>query len=144
MTAPGRLGDDAVRFDIEPFDGEVFEGEAIVAAEWVDVCAFDDLEPDRGVAALVGDVPVAVFRCWPDDSLHAVANIDPYTGASVIARGVVGSVGDRPVVASPLGKQRFDLRTGEAVDDGAAVRLPVHAVRVEDGRVLISRVPRPA
>src|SRR4051812_33822278 len=85
------------------------------AEGWTDVCAFDWLIPDRGVAALVAGRAVAVFRCAPDDELFALADVDPYSGASVLSRGLVGSIGDRPTVASPLLKQRFDLATGEAV-----------------------------
>jgi nitrite reductase (NADH) small subunit len=107
---------------------------------WVDVCRFADLVPDRGACALVDGEPVAVFRCAPDDALFAVGNVDPYSGSSVMSRGIVGSVGDRPVVASPLFKQRFDLRTGEAVDDPATA-LAVHAVRCVDGVVQVSSVP---
>jgi len=103
---------------------------------WVDVCALDDLLADRGVAALVAGAPVAIFRTFPDDELHAVGNIDPYSGASVMSRGLVGSIGDRPMVASPILKQRFDLTTGEALDD-PSVCLPTYAVRVIDGRVVV-------
>jgi nitrite reductase (NADH) small subunit len=110
----------------------------------VDVCAFDDLVPDRGACALLGGAPVALFRLSsprgggrePADELHAVGNLDPFSGASVLSRGIVGSIGDRPVVASPLYKNRFDLRTGASLDD-PSVRLPVHPVRVVDGRVLV-------
>jgi nitrite reductase (NADH) small subunit len=112
------------------------------AHDWVDVCAFDDLVPDVGVAALVGGEPVAVFRCWPDDTLYAVGNHDPYSGAGVLARGIVGSIGDRPVVASPIYKQRFDLRTGEALED-AATRIPTYATRIRHDRVQVGR-PRTA
>jgi nitrite reductase (NADH) small subunit len=108
----------------------------------LEVCSFDDLVPDRGVCALVGGAPVAVFRCSPDDELFAVGNIDPYSAASVLSRGIVGSVGDRPVIASPIYKNRFDLRTGQSLDD-PAVRLPVHEARVDGGRVLVGPSPVP-
>jgi nitrite reductase (NADH) small subunit len=133
----------------EPVPGDVLLRESTE----VDVCAFDDLVPDRGVCALVGAVPVAVFRvsAHPSggegeagDELYAVGNVDPFSGASVLSRGIVGSIGDRPVVASPLYKNRFDLRTGESLDD-PAVRLPVHAARIADGRVLVgTATARPA
>lgn len=108
--------------------------------EWTDVAAFDALQPDRGVCALVGGVAVAVFRCWPDDEVYALANIDPFSDASVLSRGIVGSVGDVPVVASPIFKNRFDLRTGVALDD-PATSVAVYDVLVMDGRVLVSSHP---
>lgn len=104
---------------------------------WVDVCAFDDLVPDRGVCALVGDCHVAVFRVAPDDELYAVGNEDPFSGASVLSRGLVGTRGDVPKVASPMYKQTFDLRTGQCLDD-PTVALPVFAVRRVGDRVEVA------
>ncbi|HUR73659.1 MAG TPA: nitrite reductase small subunit NirD [Sporichthya sp.] len=83
---------------------------------WVDVIAETDLPTEIGVPALVGDAPVAVFRTH-DGAVHALSNLDPRTGASVMARGIVGSRGDVPTVASPLYKNVFDLRTGRCLDD---------------------------
>ena len=104
---------------------------------WVDVCAFDDLVPDRGVAALVGPHQVAVFRVAPHDELYALSNHDPFSGANVLSRGIVGSRGDVPKVASPMYKQSFDLRTGQCLDD-PSVAVPTFAVRVRDGRVEVA------
>lgn len=100
---------------------------------WTGVCRCADLQPERGVAALIGGEQVAVFRTF-DGALYAIGNQDPFTGAFVLSRGIVGTKGDVPTVASPLHKQVFDLRTGACLDDeGASV--PVFAVRERDGRV---------
>jgi nitrite reductase (NADH) small subunit len=101
--------------------------------EWVGVCGYDDVQPERGVAALVRGVQVAIFRTY-DGSLHAIDNRDPFTGAYVLSRGIVGSRGSSPTVASPLHKQVFDLVTGQCFDD-ASVHVTVHPVRVKDGVV---------
>ena len=82
---------------------------------WHDVCLLSDLSRERGAAALLDGVQVAVFRTH-DDRVHAVQQLDPYSGANVMSRGIVGSRGDRPTVASPMYKQVFDLRTGECLD----------------------------
>ena len=66
-----------------------------------------------------------------------MSNHDPFSGAMVLSRGIVGSRGDRPTVASPVYKQVFDLATGQCLDD-PAVRLPVHLVRVRDGLVEVA------
>ena len=99
---------------------------------WVPVCIARRLTPDRGVAALVGGTPVAVFRLATGE-LHAVDNIDPISGANVLSRGIVGDAEGRPTIASPLYKQRFDLRTGECLDADASIA--VHDVREFDGMV---------
>lgn len=99
---------------------------------WLTVCPVDRLQPGRGVAALLGDTQVALFRL-ADGSVYALDNIDPFTGAAVVSRGIVGDRGGEPTVASPLHKQVFALRDGRCLagaDDGDAVSLPAFAVRV--------------
>jgi nitrite reductase (NADH) small subunit len=100
---------------------------------WVTVCPYRRLEPERGVAALVEGRSVAVFRLH-DGSLLAIGNVDPFTGASVLSRGIVGTRGEAPTVTSPLHKQVYDLRTGICLDD-PGVRVPVYPVRLRDGIV---------
>jgi nitrite reductase (NADH) small subunit len=100
---------------------------------WTVVCGYADLLPERGVAALVGDAQVAVFRTF-DGAVYAIGNRDPYTGAHVLSRGIVGTRGDVPTVASPLHKQVFDLRTGVCLDD-TGVAAGAFGVRVRDGMV---------
>jgi nitrite reductase (NADH) small subunit len=107
---------------------------------WTPVCAYDRLESDRGVAALVDGVQVALFRTV--DGLFAIDNRDPLSGAYVLSRGIVGSRDGVPTLASPLHKQVYDLRTGECLDrPGAAV--PRHGVRCRDGLVEV-RLHEPA
>jgi len=98
---------------------------------YVRVCDRARLTPDRGVAALIDGTPVAVFLLGTGE-LHAIDNVDPISNASVLSRGIVGDAGGKPTVASPLYKQRFELRTGRCLDqDGVAVT--VHDVRDSDG-----------
>jgi nitrite reductase (NADH) small subunit len=100
---------------------------------WISVCPYPHLEPERGVAALVCGAPVAVFRLF-DGTVRAISNVDPFTGASVLSRGIVGNRGEAPTVASPLHKQVYDLRTGVCLDN-PDVRVPVYPVRLRDGQV---------
>lgn len=103
---------------------------------WVDVCDLAELLPDRGACALVGPYQVALFRLSPDDELCAISNFDPFSRANVLSRGIVGSKGAVPKVASPVYKQQFDLRTGQCLDD-PAVSVRTFPVRVDCGRVLV-------
>ena len=105
---------------------------------WTSVCAVDAIPLEGGVAALVDGCAVAVFRVF-DGSVYAVSNVDPFSGASVLSRGIVGSRGDAPVVSSPMYKQAFDLRTGVCVDD-PGVRVPSYVVWVVDGVVHVGDV----
>lgn len=99
------------------------------------VCRLDQIAPETGVAALVDGEAVAVFRTY-DDRVFALSNFDPYGRASVLARGILGTRGDVPFVASPLLKQPFSLETGECLDD-PAVSVPTYEVSVADGVIRV-------
>jgi len=110
------------------------------AAEWVCVCAADEIWPNIGVCALVRDRQVAVFRVRDRDGVeryYAIDNYDPQSEANVLSRGLTGSLGGRTVVASPIYKQHYDLITGECLEDPAQ---PVRAysVREESGKIWIA------
>ncbi|MFD0417845.1 nitrite reductase small subunit NirD [Streptomyces sp. NPDC127108] len=85
---------------------------------WLTVCAAARLTPGRGVAVLLPDGrrQAALFLDRAG-RLYAIDNRDPFSGAAVLSRGLVGSAEGRPFVASPLLKQRFDLETGRCLDD---------------------------
>ena len=103
---------------------------------WVDVCPTKRLTPDRGVAARVGDDLVAVF-VLADGQAFAIDDRDPFTGRLVLSRGLVGDADGAPTVASPIYKQRFDLRTGTCLEDGT-VAVRTWPVRVNDGRIEVA------
>ncbi|MFI7337981.1 nitrite reductase small subunit NirD [Streptomyces sp. NPDC050085] len=85
--------------------------------EWLSVCELSRLTPGRGVAALLPDGRQAAVFLDRAGRVHALDNTDPFTGAAVLSRGLMGSAQGRPFVASPLLKQRFDLETGRCLDD---------------------------
>jgi len=101
---------------------------------WIDVCALDDILPSTGVCALVGAQQIAIVRVGAGQDVYALDNLDPFSRAFVLSRGIVGDRQGVPKIASPIYKQSFDLRTGACFDD-PAVRVPVHPARVREGRV---------
>ena len=80
---------------------------------WERACPVDELEPSWGEALLLRMKQIALVLVSPRE-IYAVSHRDPATGAFVMARGIVGSKGDRPTIASPLLKQVYDLGTGSA------------------------------
>ncbi|GGA50817.1 nitrite reductase small subunit NirD [Dyella nitratireducens] len=96
--------------------------DVVTAKGWTLVCDLDDIVSNTGVCALVDDEQVAVFRVG-ENALYAIDNFDPNANAYVLSRGLIGSLGERVVVASPIYKQHFDLRTGECLE------APEHSVR---------------
>jgi nitrite reductase (NADH) small subunit len=102
---------------------------------WETVCLLDRLMPERGAAALLAaggePVQVALFR-MADGTIYAIGNVDPFSKAAVLSRGIVGDRGGVPIVASPVYKQAFSLVTGRCLDDPDA-HVPVYPVRIADG-----------
>lgn len=107
---------------------------------WTPVCRVEDLVPERGAAALVDGEQVAVFRLH-DDTVLAVQQKDPFSGANVLSRGIVGSAGEVPTAASPMYKQVWDLSTGRCLDAAGKepLDLRTYPVDVADGWVRVAR-----
>jgi len=99
---------------------------------WTAACRYDFLIPNRGVGVLLADGTQAALFRLDDGTLHAVGNIDPFSGAAVISRGIVGDRGGRATVQSPIKKQAFGLDDGVCLDD-ADIALPVYPTRIVDG-----------
>ncbi len=105
---------------------------------WTTACAYDRLIPGRGVGVLLDDGTQAALFRLDDGSVHAVSNIDPFSWAAVLSRGIVGDRGGRVTVQSPLLKQAFALEDGLCLDD-PRVSVPVYQVRVTpEGEVQIA------
>ncbi len=96
---------------------------------WTAACAYDRLIPCRGVGVLLPDGEQAALFRLDDGTVYAVGNIDPFSGAAVLSRGIVGDRGGRPTVQSPIKKQAFALDDGTCLDD------PDVAVRVYKSRI---------
>lgn len=109
---------------------------APAATRWFHACRVDDIPPWCGVAVLLAGRQIALIRHGDGEAIHALGNFDPFSRAYVISRGIVGDLGGVPVVASPIYKQRFRLDDGVCIED-TAVALPVFAVRIEHGDVLV-------
>ncbi len=103
---------------------------------WIDICHIGDLQPDSGICALIKDKQVAIFHLTKPGGIYAIGNFDPFSGANVLSRGMVGDVSGRPMVASPMYKQHFDLQTGVCFeyDD---VKIETYPVRIDNNRVAV-------
>lgn len=104
-------------------------------AVWTTACDYAWLTPCRGVGVLLPDgAQVALFRL-DDGSLHAVGNVDPFSGAAVISRGIVGDRAGRACVQTPIKKQAFAFDDGQCLD-AEGVALQVYRTRVTDDGVV--------
>jgi len=98
------------------------------------VCRLEDILPAAGVCALVAGEQVAIFRVG--DEVFAIGNRDPFSGANVLSRGIVGDLNGELVVASPVYKQHFSLLTGCCIED-PSVSVPVYRAQVEGADIQI-------
>lgn len=103
----------------------------------LNVCPLNDIIPFGGVAALAGSEQVAIFRLGETDEVYALSNYDPFSQANVMSRGITGSISGEAVIASPIYKQHFVLKTGVCIED-ESVSLKTWPARVENGDVILS------
>lgn len=105
--------------------------------QWVSVCQLNDIAPNTGVCAAVGDRQVAIFRQAKSNNLFAIDNYDPIGKANVLSRGLLAQIGDALTVASPLYKQHFNLVDGTCIED-ESVQVPVYSVRANDNTIEVA------
>lgn len=111
------------------------------------ICRLHDIIPETGVCALIDGKQIAVFRTKQND-LFAIDNYDPFSQANVLSRGLIGGTtivndagADEEVlyVASPIYKQRFNLATGQCLDDDN-ISLGAYQVALRDDTVMVEGV----
>ena len=105
---------------------------AAIDFDWQTICDVSDLQPMLGVRALLNGEQVAIFKV--NATVYAIGAIDPFTGAAVLSRGIVGDLQGKLVVASPIYKQHFDLKTGICLED-ESVKVRTYKVREQGGKV---------
>ena len=112
-------------------------------SKWINICNIDDIVPDMGRCALFNDEQVAIFRVRDriqgDEKLYAISNHCPFSEANVISRGIIGSLTNKVVVASPLYKQHFNLQTGQCLED-ETVTIKTYNVRLHGDTVQLQQL----
>ena len=101
---------------------------------WLDVCDINDISPNTGVCVQVESAQVAIFYLHPENELRAVNNFDPIAGANILARGIVGEIKGKRVVASPLYKQHFCLQSGVCLQD-EMIKVATYQTRIKGDKV---------
>lgn len=106
-------------------------------SNWHSICSASEIKNDLGICALIGQEQVAVFKLPGSEEFAAVQNFCPFAKANVLSRGIVGDLKGNLVIASPIYKQHFDLKTGQCLED-ETVKLKVFEVREKDGQLEIA------
>lgn len=107
-------------------------------SQWIDVCSKHDLQPDSGVCALVAGTQIAIFFVTKLNAVYAIDNFDPFGKVNVLSRGLIGDIKGEPMVASPLYKQHFSLKTGICLDD-ENVKVNTYEIRIHNDRVEVKK-----
>jgi nitrite reductase (NADH) small subunit len=109
--------------------------------QWHRVCEVSDLVMNSGVCALVNNIQIAIFALEYSDAqfptLFAVNNFDPIGKANVMSRGILGSIEQEAVVASPLYKHHFKLNSGQCVQM-PEVSLMTYQIRCDQSDVYVA------
>jgi len=103
-------------------------------SEFVQVCSTDDLVKNSGAAALINDTQIALF--YINDEVYALNNYDPIGKANVMSRGLIGDLKGELMVAAPLQKQHYNLKTGECMDV-EGVSIPTYETKIENNHVFV-------
>jgi len=114
---------------------------------WKTVCSVSDLVDNSGVCALVtisatteaaNDKQIAIFSLPEQpEKVFAIDNFDPIGKANVLYRGITGCNQGEPMVASPLYKQQFSLKTGQCLQEDASITAYQTRIEAQDVQVLL-------
>jgi nitrite reductase (NADH) small subunit len=108
--------------------------------QWENICDTSDILPNMGVCALFQEQQVAIFKVIDragEEQLFAINNYCPFSKSNTLSRGLVGSLNDKVVVASPIYKQHFDLITGECLED-ASINVSTYSVQISGTTVQLA------
>jgi len=104
---------------------------------WKTICKETDLIPNVGVAAMFEGQQVAIFYMpQTEKKVYALSNWDPFSKANVMSRGLLGDIGEKLVVSSPIYKQHFELDTGKCIEE--EVEVPCWQAQLVNGEVQLS------
>lgn len=102
-------------------------------SQWKDICKIDDILPETGVCALLGDEQVAIFRPYHSDRVCDQQHRSVLRVQRAVTRADCGTPW-RAVGRQPAEKQRFRLSDGLCMED-EQFSVKHYDARVKDGVV---------
>ncbi len=104
-------------------------------SKFIKICSTEDLVKNSGVAALIENTQIALF--YINDKVYALNNFDPIGKANVMSRGMIGDFKGELMVAAPLQKQRYSLKTGNCLDVEGVV-IATYEAKIENNQVFVN------
>lgn len=107
--------------------------------DWLTICHISDIAKNTGVCAEFNGKQVAIFHLKKASEtggtkhlseVKAVCNLDPFSKANVLSRGLITENENKHYVASPLLKQEFCLTTGQCQQD-ESVAINTYKARID-------------
>jgi 3-phenylpropionate/trans-cinnamate dioxygenase ferredoxin subunit len=103
----------------------------VVAGEWIDACATDDIDEEDVIRFDHGGRTFAIYRS-DDDRYFASDGFCTHEQAHLSDGLLMGTI-----IECPKHNGRFDIRTGEAKGAPVCVNLKTYPVKVDAGRVFV-------
>lgn len=100
-----------------------------------DAAAEGELEDGGILGVEVGGEPVVLAKL--DGSVYALGGVCTHAGGDLADGWLEGET-----LKCPLHNSGFNIRTGQAIGLPAKTPVPVYDVRVEGGRIWVSKQPR--
>ncbi|MGB3682085.1 MAG: nitrite reductase small subunit NirD [Rubrobacteraceae bacterium] len=98
-------------------------------ANWVEVCAEEDVPHLEGRRVVVNGFYVAVFNT--EEGFYAVGDVCPHMGGPLCDGDVAATT-----VSCPLHARKIEMKTGEVQNDDLS-RVMTFPVKTDDGKVLL-------
>ncbi len=112
--------------------------------KWLTICHKDDILPNMGRGALITEQnqqrQIAIFKIVDlqgNEQFYALDNFCPFSNTNTLSRGITGDINGQLVVASPLYKQHFNLKTGQCLED-ETITVNTYSVRCNNEHILIA------
>ena len=111
-----------------------------LSKEWFKVGESDSILPGTGINTLVNGRDVAIVKLSGSNQLFAIDNLDPFSQASVLSRGIVGDRKNEPMIISPISRKAFSLISGQCFED-RETSLNVYPVKQDGGSIFVQPTP---
>ena len=98
---------------------------------WHRVAAKGDVAPEEPIRVQVGEEDIAIYNV--DGGFYATSNICTHAYASMVDGFQEGDE-----IECPLHEGRFNIKTGEVIQDPPCEKLSTYEIKIEEEKIYIS------
>lgn len=104
---------------------------------WIKVAKTEDINSNGGACVIYDEQQIAIFNYKDGEEWFAIQNMCPHKKAMLLSRGLIGDAQGEPMVACPLHKNRFSLKTGQHLEDNIKYDLKTYPIKVAEGLIYL-------